>query len=577
MKHFLPPLLLLFFLAQANAQGICDSVISIAPIQPMCEGTGTAYLQVSHDWGTFSGPGVDEMAHYHYLDASNLSAGTYTVKYTITGQGGCTVSATRDFVVLNATEASANYTQAIDCTNPNSSTFLFGNAGPNFNSGQWRGPSWSNIIVNASFLTTKIAGTYKYVAYPINSMGCPAYALVDVPFMNAPDTFSFKRCEDCSTSIWFKTVVNVPSNWRVVMTPPSGNSYLTTTNYCFTVTDLGLWSASMTNTQNGCVSHAAQNFPSFENIHPSINAGTDHTLACQTPFSYLNGGVAGGNDAMAGVVEPTWTTSNGHFAGSNKVWNAKIDKPGTYVLNALNVYSGCISRDTTVVHPGLTPVSSQIAFICHGDNLFGHTESGNYVDTIIQANNCPKIQKLKLFVMPPLLDTFTILPDQGQMNGSVQYEVTQGFPPFVYDWSNGETTASISNLAAGLYTVTVTDANNCQLVREIEVPLNRPGHFSSSSISTRQAPPVIRTRLYPNPAKAGASVCQITAYSTDAGEAELLLVDVLGRTLSKYSLQVQEGRNEYTLTENLTEGVYTVLIQGDFGIKEVAKWMIVAP
>lgn len=33
--------------------------------------------------------------------------------------------------------------------------------------------------------------------------------------------------------------------------------------------------------------------------------------------------------------------------------------------------------------------------------------------------------------------------------------------PYVYNWSNGSSTQNISNLSAGTYTVTVTDANGC--------------------------------------------------------------------------------------------------------------------
>ncbi len=45
--------------------------------------------------------------------------------------------------------------------------------------------------------------------------------------------------------------------------------------------------------------------------------------------------------------------------------------------------------------------------------------------------------------------------------GSASVSVTTGTGPYIYSWSNGAITASIENLPAGTYSVTVTDANGC--------------------------------------------------------------------------------------------------------------------
>lgn len=49
----------------------------------------------------------------------------------------------------------------------------------------------------------------------------------------------------------------------------------------------------------------------------------------------------------------------------------------------------------------------------------------------------------------------------GSATGSATASVTGGTSPYTYAWSNGGTSASISNLAAGTYTVTVTTATGC--------------------------------------------------------------------------------------------------------------------
>lgn len=45
--------------------------------------------------------------------------------------------------------------------------------------------------------------------------------------------------------------------------------------------------------------------------------------------------------------------------------------------------------------------------------------------------------------------------------GEAYIWIMSGFPPYQYQWSNGETTQHVENLASGTYTVSVTDMNGC--------------------------------------------------------------------------------------------------------------------
>ena len=77
----------------------------------------------------------------------------------------------------------------------------------------------------------------------------------------------------------------------------------------------------------------------------------------------------------------------------------------------------------------------------------------------------------------PYPDTIQIellaMPDStGGNNGSISSTVTGAAPPFYYLWSNGASTASISGLAPGVYTLTVTYNLDyyCTATSTIEVP-----------------------------------------------------------------------------------------------------------
>jgi len=51
----------------------------------------------------------------------------------------------------------------------------------------------------------------------------------------------------------------------------------------------------------------------------------------------------------------------------------------------------------------------------------------------------------------------------GTVPGNAQATVTGGLPAYAYSWDSGETTADIHDLDTGMYTLTVTDRNMCQI------------------------------------------------------------------------------------------------------------------
>ncbi|MBP8941162.1 MAG: gliding motility-associated C-terminal domain-containing protein, partial [Saprospiraceae bacterium] len=60
-------------------------------------------------------------------------------------------------------------------------------------------------------------------------------------------------------------------------------------------------------------------------------------------------------------------------------------------------------------------------------------------------------------------------PTAGQSNGAIVLTVTGGNPTLTYLWSNNATTKDINNLAAGSYTYTITDGNNCKLTGSVTI------------------------------------------------------------------------------------------------------------
>ncbi|MEZ4911915.1 MAG: MopE-related protein [Saprospiraceae bacterium] len=55
----------------------------------------------------------------------------------------------------------------------------------------------------------------------------------------------------------------------------------------------------------------------------------------------------------------------------------------------------------------------------------------------------------------------------GQEKGYIEFEVSNGNPPYEYNWNNGNSSPSIENVSSGIYTITVTDSNDCIFTQSI--------------------------------------------------------------------------------------------------------------
>ena len=67
----------------------------------------------------------------------------------------------------------------------------------------------------------------------------------------------------------------------------------------------------------------------------------------------------------------------------------------------------------------------------------------------------------------------------GNNNGSASVNVSGGNAPYTYNWSNGNTTSSTTNLTAGVYTIVISDDNGCSNSNTISI--NEPSQLMVSA------------------------------------------------------------------------------------------------
>ncbi len=197
-----------------------------------------------------------------------------------------------------------------------------------------------------------------------------------------------------------------------------------------------------------------------------------------------NGSVA---TAVTGGSSPylySWSTGSTTSSINNLA-------PGTYSVTVIDA-NGCtkdsnnilvVNVNTLAISTAVTPASCGIsngsvsATIMGGSAPYkyswstGDTTSsinnipaGNYSLLVTDANGCTAA--VNNIQVPNAMSTLavittTISASCGINDGSVAASVSGGAAPYKYAWSTGDTTSSINNIAAGTYSLLVTDAIEC--------------------------------------------------------------------------------------------------------------------
>ncbi len=181
-------------------------------------------------------------------------------------------------------------------------------------------------------------------------------------------------------------------------------------------------------------------------------------------------GLLGGTSYSVTVSDPSGcTTSTSYF----------LDQPApitaTSTIEAVSCFGqndGQIDLSNIIGGSGIYQITWDPSILNSNGNQAFDLTSGTYQVTISDDQSCSMIYDYFVPQPTPLLITNAVLISpscEGLSDGSVTIQVSGGTPAYQYNWSNGNTLAQNGNLAAGAYTLTVTDAAGCTLTTNVQV------------------------------------------------------------------------------------------------------------
>ncbi|MBI1226001.1 MAG: HYR domain-containing protein [Bacteroidetes bacterium] len=344
----------------------------------------------------------------------------------------------------------------------------------------WTGPNgFSSNQQNPS-----VSATGNYTVTATNSInGCSSSATVAVtlnttpPVANAGAGFNL-NCHVSSGKL-NGTGSSQGAGFTYAWTTVNGNITAGANTLMPTVNAVGTYVLTVTNQANGCTASASTTVT----LSPPVTVSV--TSMDATCFAFPSGSATATPSGGTGFYSYTWSngvhvqTANGLMVGTYTVTisdgngctatgTATIGQPAT----ALNLAISATPQSA----PGMNDGTANVNVTGGNAPYFYNWNSGQttpnitglapgaYTVSVSDMNNCSASATVNVNAAACSLTASISTTNAncfGSATGSATVTVNNQMPPVQYNWSNGSTQATANNLAAGAYSVSVSDASGC--------------------------------------------------------------------------------------------------------------------
>lgn len=265
---------------------------------------------------------------------------------------------------------------------------------------------------------------------------------------------------------------------------------------------------------------------------------------------------AGTNESLEGILTD--------LDGNPRILDSLVDM-GAYERHAYRIDSvavaavSCPSGNDGNIFMGLTGNAPyhyawQTATGQTGEG-YENLPAGNYHFSVTDAVGCSDTISVVLS-QPEAIEASFVVANASAFNvadGSILLDqINGGTPPYRFFWSTGDTSASLSGLAPGLYELAILDANDCEHLLNFEVSFINATNTPNGNW---------QLQVSPNPIQVGQQL-RIWQNGNAAPEVMISVWDAQGRPIQEFFMN---GQEKHLDTEKLPAGVYWLRWQGADG------------
>ncbi|MXN90793.1 T9SS sorting signal type C domain-containing protein [Flavobacterium sp. Sd200] len=251
-----------------------------------------------------------------------------------------------------------------------------------------------------------------------------------------------------------------------VISTDMGIGYLSVDAVTYTCAPVAFTATSQTNvTCNGANNGSAT-------VRPTANG----TLS----YNWAPGNPAGdGTPTATGLTPGTWTCTVTNACGNSNTATFIITQPDVLTATDSQTNINCNGNSTgsiVVSASGGTPPYSYLWSTGETGTTLSNKPAGNYTINITDSKGCVLTRSFNLTQPDALTATNnqTHVDCNGNSTGSIVVSTSGGTPPYSYSWSTGETGTTITNKAAGNYTINITDSKGCILTETFTITQPEP-------------------------------------------------------------------------------------------------------